>query len=263
MTDQPVTPSDKPWTETFNLQGDVLGYVQNRGLAAKTPAEAFVATVEAHRAAEAKLGVPADQLLRLPKDVNDTATRDAMFKRLGRPDSPAGYDLKSVGADDDFASFFAPAAHTRGLTKEQAEGVAKDINAHIAKTEADEVKAKAAQYTAQKQELQNEWGANAVQNLALAQKAYRAFGLSDEMISAMEVALGPKALMNKFMEMGRSMGEHAFVENNSPSTFGVSKEAAAVRIKELKSDKEWTKKWLGGDLKAKREFDDLNAIALA
>ena len=42
------------------------------------------------------VGVPQEQLLRLPKDASDEAGIKAMWKRLGAPDAPEGYDFSGV-----------------------------------------------------------------------------------------------------------------------------------------------------------------------
>lgn len=51
-------------------------------------------------AAEKRLGVPANQLVRLPANAEDTAAVQAIYKALGAPETAEGYKIDLAGATD-------------------------------------------------------------------------------------------------------------------------------------------------------------------
>lgn len=66
-------------------------------------------------AAEKRLGVPADQLVRLPKGADDAEGYAAVMKALGAPDAPEGYKIEladgATDADKAMGSEFAKVMH--------------------------------------------------------------------------------------------------------------------------------------------------------
>ena len=254
---------EKPWTETFGLTGETLGYVQNRGLDKKTPQEAMVATIEAHRNAEQKLGYPSDLVVRLPKDVNDTATRDALYTKLGRPTDAKGYDFKTAGIDEEFGNFFGAKAFELGMPKAQAEALAKEIKTFTDKLDTDETAANAARFEVEKQAMLQSWGGNAQVNLIIAQKAYESLGFSKEMIAEMEKHIGTKAVMEQFLKIGQKIGEDIFTQSGGAGNSRpvVSREGALERIRLLKADPVYSKAYLNGDAAKIQEMRDLHTLA--
>src|SRR5258708_32263958 len=100
----------KPWYD--GVDSDTVGYIQNRGLDKVDAKNAFLAAVKAHKEAEKLIGVPADQVLRLPKDANDTSGWNTVKDRLGRPKDASGEDFTAVkeSANEDFLKCAAEAA---------------------------------------------------------------------------------------------------------------------------------------------------------
>lgn len=253
----------KPWTETLGLTGDALGYAQNRGLDKKPLNEAVLATIEAHRNAETKLGYPSDLLVRLPKDINDTATRDALYTKLGRPADVKGYDFKDAGLDEAFGTFLAGKAFELGLSKTATEALAKSLQEFNAKGDEADTAAKAAKFEVERQAMLQSWGGNAQVNLIIAQKAYEAMGFTKEMVATMEAQIGTAAIMNQFLKIGQKIGEDIFVGNNNgnPNRPIVTREAAAERLKLLKADPAYSKLYLAGDAAKVQEMNDLHRLA--
>lgn len=73
--------------------------------------------IQAGIAAEKRLGVPADQILRVPTKPDDKEAYGAIYKALGAPDTADGYKLDLTGASDDdkgTVEAFTAAMHEAG-----------------------------------------------------------------------------------------------------------------------------------------------------
>jgi hypothetical protein len=261
---EPTAPviTNKPWFEGADTE--TVGYLQNRGLDKLTPQEAALKTVAAHRAAEAKLGVPADQLVRLPKDSADVEGRKALWTKLGRPSEAKDYELGAVpNVDVAFQEFFAPAAHELGLTKEQAQGVARLLAEKTGAITAEETAAYETQTQVEKDEVLKNWGQHASANALVVQKAFDKLGFSPEQIGGLVNLLGYKSTMDKFLEIGSKLGEDVFVQNQLPGGGNTryTKEGAVERISQLRNDDAWSKAYLNGDAVKRQEMDALHVIA--
>jgi len=67
--------------------------------------------------------------------------------------------------------------------------------------------------------------------------------------------------MKLFARIGKGMSEDSFVEGKGNNGFGMSPEAARMRLGQLKGDQNWSAKYLSGDADAKAEMDRLMRIA--
>ena len=115
-TDNPAPPpadagaGEKPWFD--GLPDDLKNWT---GLAKY---KSLPDAITAMKAAESKLGAPPDQLLRLPKTPDDKEGLAAIFKALGAPDSPDGYQFKLpenlAEADKAAVAGFAKHMHEAG-----------------------------------------------------------------------------------------------------------------------------------------------------
>src|SRR5437879_5504237 len=75
---------------------ETLGHIQNRGWQDKPANEVALAAIKAHREAEKLIGVPADQLLRLPVSTADAEAWKPVWQKLGAPVDAAGYDFTPI-----------------------------------------------------------------------------------------------------------------------------------------------------------------------
>jgi hypothetical protein len=243
---------------------EVTGYIQNRGLDKLDAKAAALKAIEFHRNAETKLGAPADQLVRLPKDSGDVATRDAMFNKLGRPADPKAYDFKGVETDETFEAWARPTFHKLGLSQEQAREVMAGLASEAARVEGEEAKAAAAAFEVEKQGLLKNWGKGAEANLFIAKQAYEKLGLTADMVKAIEGQVGLKQTMETFLNLGHKMGEDRYVSGNSnqPGSL-MTRDMAKERISSLKADTGFVTKYMSGDVAAVKEMTDLHAIAHA
>ena len=161
------------------------------------------------------------------------------------------------GSDGAFAQDAAKTFHELGLTAKQAQQLAEWYNGVSADATSGQQNQQAQNSEQQMSELQQEWGKEFDANIEAGRRAARQFGVGEDMLTKMENALGTKDMLKFFSSVGRGMGEDSFVDGNSSGKFGVSPEAARVRINNLKTDPAWTAKYLGGDADAKSELERL------
>ena len=119
--------------------------------------------IQAGIAAEKRLGVPADQLLRVPTRPDDKEAVGAIMKALGAPDTPDGYKLDLTGAsDDDVATVteFTKAMHEAGpFPPAFLQAAANWYRAETAKAAEAQAAEDAALTKTAETELRTEWGA--------------------------------------------------------------------------------------------------------
>lgn len=258
----PAVPPAGSWTD--GLADNVKGWLQTRGLDAKTPAEALAAAhAEAAKAAEFN-GVPADKLIRLPDGPTDEAGLKAFREKLGVPADAKGYDFtglkKADGSEVDqaFKDFAANAALAVGIPKDKAAEFAN----LILKREADAATSAAADREAAlisaKAELAKEWGQNQEAHLFVAKQAALKLGVTPEAVAALEAQIGYAAVMKMFQKVGVALGEDKFVANPNPNSTGMwTREQAVERKAELMRDDAWVDRYMKGDVAANREMTAL------
>jgi len=143
----------------------------------------------------------------------------AFYSKIGRPDTPDGYELAVPEGDDGaFAKQMAPVLHKHGLSAEQAKGLAADWNAMVAANvasmdAADSAHAAAmnSKNTTEAAALKNEWGQAHDANMHFAKLAVQQFMPADkagEVIAAIESKLGYKATIEFLHGIGKGLGEH-------------------------------------------------------
>lgn len=274
MTDTTTTTTTtdtKPWYDgVANVTPELLGHWQNRGLHDKTPAEVAIAMTTAHREAESKLGVPADQLLRLPKDPN-APEWSGVWERLGRPKEAKEYDFSTVktktgeALPDDLADHLRNTAFTANMSKDAALRLAQEtVKRMDAQKDAD-----AAVYTdkiaAEKTKLQDNWKTNYEANMVIAKAGAAKVGISPEAVDALEKVIGYAEVMDVLRKIGMSTTEASFVQGGNQSLNGglMTKEQAAARKAELMTDQAWMTRWNNGGLQEKRELAAITRILAA
>lgn len=257
------TGAGEPWYKGADTE--TLGYIQNRGLDKKPVNEVVFEAIKAHRSAEAKLGIPADQILRMPKDASDEQGFKSLYEKLGVPAKAEDYDMKPVieaGASADYAAFIQKTALERHMSKADGEAFARDLVKFAGeKAKADEADT-AAKISLERDGLKKDWGFNFTANLAIARSAAQKLGIPAEAIAALENVAGYRATMGALQKIGVAIGEAKFV--TSEVTGGIlTKEGAVSRKAELMRDTAWSAKYLNGDTAAVREMTNLNTIITA
>lgn len=227
-----------PWYD--GLETADVGRIQNSGWDKLEPDAAAKAIYSSYRAAESKLGLPADRVLRLP-ETTDTAGWDGVYKTLGKPETPDKYEFGDVKFGDgsalspEFATTLKTLAHQLNLPATQAPNLAKAIigqfeaNAAAAKTRAD-AEAMTAQTNKLATELQTKssntaalqaaWQGEYDKNYQAAQRVALQLGYSaDELV---EMSGGPKykPFMERMFAMAKGAGELGMVGHQGGSGFG-------------------------------------------
>jgi hypothetical protein len=246
-------PAPAPTTPTWHDGADELtvGYIQNKGW--KNGLDA----VTSYRNAEKVIGANPDSVLKLPGADADKATMDAYYNKLGRPVDAKGYELGDPTPTTDWAR---GVFHEAGLSGAQAKTVAAKFGEFAtaqAKAESDAV---AAAFVSENEALVKEWGSAHPQNVALVDKAIRAFGIDEPTLVGLRDTLGPLKAMKLFHEIGKRLGEDSFVTPEQRATgFGnvLTPAQANARISELRADRDWVKKHTSGNADTRKELAQL------
>lgn len=260
----------KPWYDGHNLAPEDVGYIQNKKW--NSPADVLTS----YKNLEKFHGVPADQLLKLPKDEKDQAAWDALYTRLGRPEKPEGYEFKApegVKLDDARMSWVNGVAHKIGLSKAQHAALVNETLTYEGRLISEAQKAVETQQAAELEAVKKEWGAGFEERSELGRRAARAFlpGTAEEkqaFMNAMEMSIGTGAMLKLFANIGEKLGEdkiHAGDDGGRP--FGYTKEQALSDIKGLMtelrdpSNKERLTAYNQGKGKDYEKMQHLNKIA--
>jgi hypothetical protein len=115
-------------------------------------------------------------------------------------------------------------------------------------------------------DLKTEWASNWDQNIELSRRAVKTFLPADkasDFISRVEGAIGTAETYRFFHNIGKAMGEDAFVQGNTPNAMGggMTPEGAKLRIGELKQDPAWSRRFAEGDADCRLEWTRLHKIA--
>jgi hypothetical protein len=205
-----------------------------------------------------------------PKSDDDADGWNAVYNRLGRPESPDKYGLPVPEGDDgSFAQAAAPVLHELGLTTRQAKGLAEWWNkASSARIEAEGeafAKSSEAEYAA----LKGEWGTAAAQNEELAKRAVLKFskeaGIDEAAFDAMERAIGTAKVMKLFHAIGSQFSESSFVASDAPTGGALTPAQAKQKVAGMFADKEFMARYMHPDERVRQgaieEMMTLNRMA--
>lgn len=187
-----------------------------------------------------------------PKSDDDAEGWNAVYNRLGRPESADKYELPVPEGDDgSFAQSVAPVLHELGLTSRQAKGLAEWWNQASASRIEMESESFAAQSEAEYKALQSEWGAAASQNEELAKRAVVKFakeaGIDDQSFENMERAIGTAKLMKLFHAIGSQFAEGTFISSDTPTGGAMTPQAAKNKIAGMFTDQEFMNRYMNQD----------------
>jgi len=259
-----TTTGDKPWFDG-KLDAEGVGYLTNRGWHDKPVADVALAAVQAHREATKLIGVPQEQLIRMPKDANDKAGWDNVYERLGRPKDAAGYDFKDLkdGAGKEVSKAFLDtvrqAAFERGLTQTQAVELAKSIVKYNDGQATESATVHQDTITKQQEALKQNWGKDFDAKMVVAKNGAEALGFDAETVTALEKVVGYDKVMNAMLKAGIKMGSAEILRDpNAPGGDKLmTKEQAMARKTELQNDPQWRQRYLEGGAAEAREMSAL------
>ena len=237
------------WTEGFS--DEQKAFVETKGF------DSASKVVEAYTNLEKFVGVPKDQLLKVP-EASDEAGREAFQIKLGRPEKKEGYEADfHEEASDGYKEALLESFFKNGVSKEAGKEIVKSLNEHFAtikETQDHEVEAK---YDEQEEALKKEWGHKYAKNVGLAKKSASVMGVKDDDFASLEKVWGVDKTMKMFQMLGERMTESKFSEGGKSDTAL----QAQVAIDEMKGDSSFVDKLLAGDMASKKRWNDAHRIA--
>jgi hypothetical protein len=249
-----------------NAITEFKGYLQNRGYDKLDPKVVAFGAIKAHRAAEQHLGIPPDQIVRMPKDANDQAGWAALRTRLGVP-ADGKYDFSAVkfadgtALDEPFTQALGKALADANVSKDRAAGVAASVVKFMETAETENAAKYQVQVAEEKAKLSQNWGSKAAVNLVVAQNAIKALGVDPKQVASLESAIGYAGVMEMFRNIGARIGEDRFVTSGTSGNPGpMTKEQASATLKERMADVQWITKLQNGDFAVRQEFDNLTRV---
>lgn len=263
----PQPPTGDPWHK--GIDAEIIGHWSNKGLDYTDPAKIAVEMTKQHRAAERHFGVPADQLLKMPKADAKPEDIKAFWAKLGAGEAK-DYDLSTVKLngeplDDALATSMKDALASAFVPKDKAVTIAAAVAKHLeSKTSADTAVA-AAKLAEEKANLKRNWTPEKYDyNLLKAMDGARRLG--PEFVTALEKnGVGYAAIMEGMRKIGVGTSEDTFVERGASggTVQGVgvtTREGAAARLADLQKDIAWGKRLTSGDQQARQEFQALTTM---
>jgi hypothetical protein len=274
-TPAPAPSSDAKWYAGFDAE--TQNYITTRGLADKDPSAAFLETAKAHQEAQAYIGVPKEQLLKLPKDDAPPEEWDAVYARLGYSKDPEAYKFEGLKradgseVDQGFKDFMRERAEELRLSPALATKLAEATLKHQESGAAARTASETAEATKALEQLRQSWGPNFEANKVIADNAYAAMmaaaGFDQTKMTAAIQKLGETAgraeVMQMLLSVGQKMGEDRFVGGGAAGGAPGPRNAeqAKARIEELRGDTTFVKRYLDGGVAEKKEMDDLHILA--
>lgn len=253
MTDQTAAPAEGQATDTTTAapapktwyegaDPDTVGYIQNKKWDAETPLK----VVESYRNLEKFHGVPADQIVKLPK-ADDVEGWNGVYGRLGRPESADKYaPVEGVEIDAEALKRFDGKFHAAGLNDTQRKAILTEYDAYSKQMFEEQEKALAQEKSIQTEALKKEWGANYDERVDLAKRAVRSFlpdtEQREQTLQAIENAVGPAVLAKMFANLADRIGEDKIITgaDSGQRAYGYTKEQAVndrnVLMAEIKAD---------------------------
>lgn len=267
--------STAKWFDGFD--SETQQYIASRGLTDKDPAAAFLEAAKAHREAQAYIGVPKEQLLKLPKADAPPEEWDAVYEKLGYSKDPEAYKLADLkrgdgsDVDDGFKDFIRAQAAELKLSPTATAKLAAETLKHIESGAAAKTAEDTAAATEAMEQLRQSWGANYEANKVIADNAYAAMmaaaGFDQPTMTAaiqkLGEAMGRAETMQLLLAVGQKMGEDKFIGGGGPGgNLGPrNAEQAKARIAELKADSTYIARYLAGGTAEIKEMNDLHVLA--
>ena len=188
-----------------------------------------------------KMGVPADQLLRLPEAGQPM---DDVYNALGRPESHEEYNIGDY--DPETTADFRQLAHEIGLNNDQASVLFDTYVNAIAGQQEQEQEAFDQFEVENTQALQQEWGGNFDKNVELARRAFMNFATPEAVEIMEQTGLGNHPeILKVFSRVGELLQEDSVLPGSStPILGGMNPATAQQTINDRMSDTEFRSAYL-------------------
>lgn len=206
----------------------------------------------------------------IPGDDAPAEELAAFRAKMGVPEKADDY-LSVIkvpeGQPDTFAKEASTWFHEAGIPPKQAALLAEKWNAFQGQAMEQQAKEAATRSDQEFGEVVSSWGKDADANLELGKRAAAQFLPAktaeerQQVLAKLESAIGTKAMLEMFANIGRGLGEHKVHTNGDGGGLGMSPAEAMAKIKSLQSDKAWATSYLQGDAAKKAEMERLHKIA--
>lgn len=194
----------------------------------------------------------------LPKEGASEDELNAFYAKIGRPEKPDGYEIKApegTTLDEGLVAKFRETAFKAGLPAAAAGPLVEMFNGHVSEMleaqEAERATARGEGIAA----VKKEWGAATPQNMAAANRAMTALGLSGDDVDAIADALPPELgedgsvkrngtarALDLLRRLGAGMGEDVLSGGGAARKFGLSPAEAQAKLDEMAADPATVKK---------------------
>ena len=258
------SPPTVPWHTT--LDNEIKTYAHKKGYDLSDPFKAFAAAAKGHIEAEKYLGVPPQQLLRLPADVNDEAGWKAVYQRFGAPVDEKGYDFSTVkfsdGSDLDanFSEFMRKKAFELHLPTTSASALSQAFVGFMEQADQREAEQSGTRLAEEKAQLQKDWGNNYEYNRQTAVQGAQKLKVTAEDVAALEKVVGYSRVMEIFRKVGSGTTEDAYISGKQGGEFMTTAQTAEARLRELTSNPQWNQRLMANEAEAVREFQQLTRL---
>src|SRR6266705_1616244 len=240
---------------------ETLGFWQNKGYDVSDPLKLATGLTKQYREAEKFIGVPPDQVVKLPKADAKPEEFAAMWQRLGAPKEAKEYDFSGVKfAGNDLEPAFADAMrqglHASSVPKDKASAIVASVVKYLESADTTESTVNAQKLAEEKTKLQTNWGDKFNFNHLQAIEGARRLGITPEATKALENQIGYADLMETMRKIGANTREDTFVERGTGSAAGdvTTREGAMARKAELMADPAWGDRYIKGGQTEKREM---------
>jgi len=241
--------------DVSSLDETIRGHITTAGWDQLEPPAALAAVVGKWREAETKLGGPADELFRIPKDA-DAAALAPVYEKLGVPKEAAGYEFKDVQAPDELKERVRQYAAAHKLTQVQANALLSDRAGETAAAEKARLEGTATAAQVAKQSLESSWGSEAPLRQFHASKALEHFGYTSDDVQLLAGTDPQKyiGIMQKFAALGARMQEAKILgDAGNPGTGNgsLTPDQARAKINALNSDAAFIQRRMHDDQKVR------------
>ena len=264
-----ITSVATPPTMTVWHQGvddAIKTHWQNKGYDLSDPAKVAIEATKGQLEAVRFLGVPPNQLLRLPGDINDEAGWTNVWQRLGAPKTKEEYDFTPVKFSDGseldtgFADFMREKAYEMHLPTHSAVALSKAFVGFMESADQRETEQRSSRLVEEKAQLTKDWGNDYEFNRQTAVQGAQKLRVSAEDVAALENVVGYARVMEMFRKVGAGTNEDAYVSGKQGGEFMTTAQTAQTRLNELMANPAWGQKLSHGDPDTRREFDSLTRL---
>jgi hypothetical protein len=254
-----TTPPAPSWHDG-KVDAETLGFWQNKGYDVTDPVKVSSELTKQYRALEKFTGVPADQLVKLPKADAKPEDLRAFYERLGAPKEAKDYDLTAV-KDQAIADILRTAAFERGLNKDAATAVAAAVAKAMESKATTDKTINDQKVADERTKLADNWKDKYDFNHLTAMEGARRLGITPEAVKVMEGQIGYAAVMEAMRKIGANTREDTFVERGASGTGDVTtREGAVSRKADLMADTAWAARYLAGGQTEVREMTRINTM---